>query len=126
MAEVEEEVRQERAQHGDNLDEEEISKRMHARFNSKGTIGFYLYNVIVPNTVMLEDVQSSFEISVIRCDKRTARQPLVGRRPTARYITLIGLVSSYWFVSWQTLTVRRFRVISSNTFNVLIHEDVMT
>ena len=36
MAEVEEEVRQEREQRGDEIDEEEVTKRMHARFGSRG------------------------------------------------------------------------------------------
>ena len=38
MAEVEEEVRQEREQHGDDIDEEEVTKRMHAKFGSRGTV----------------------------------------------------------------------------------------
>ena len=37
MAEVEEEVRQEREQHGDAFDEEAVSRRMHARFRDRGT-----------------------------------------------------------------------------------------
>ena len=37
MAEVEEEVRKEREQNGGALDEEELSRRIHTRFNSRGT-----------------------------------------------------------------------------------------
>ena len=53
MAEVEEEVRQEREQHGDNIDEEEVTKRMHAKFRSRGTESFLwcqkYYGVIIWN-----------------------------------------------------------------------------
>ena len=46
MAEVEEEVRQERERRGDDIDEEEVTRRMHARFRDRGTSDYNFTMVI--------------------------------------------------------------------------------